>query len=126
MNKLEDIVPSLAKLDILIVEDGDDIRNIMLATFNKLFKSVTTAVDGKDGLTKFQEHKPDIIISDIRMPNMSGNDMIKEIKQLDSNIPIVVVSGHGKMIKATPLANIIFEKPIKFDKLVNAIYELTQ
>ena len=126
MNKLEDVVPCLAKLDVLIVEDGDDIRNIMLATFNKLFKNVTTAVDGIDGLDKFKENKPDIIISDIRMPNMSGNEMIKQIKQIDPNIPIVVVSGHGKMIKATSLSDIIFEKPIKFDKLVNAIYELTR
>jgi len=126
MNRLKSIVPCLAKLNILIVEDGEDIRNIMFTTFNKLFKNVTTAVDGEDGLAKFKEHKPDIIISDIRMPNMSGNEMIEQIKKLDPNMPIVVVSGHGKIIKATPLSDIIFEKPIKFDKLVNAIYELTR
>jgi DNA-binding NtrC family response regulator len=126
MDKLEDIVPSLAKLNILIVEDGEDIRNIMLATFNKLFKNVAIAVDGEEGLAKFQENRPDIIISDIRMPNMSGNEMIEKIKELDSSIPVIVVSGHGKIIKATNKADVRFEKPIKFDKLVNAIYELTR
>ncbi|MEA3384720.1 MAG: response regulator [Campylobacterota bacterium] len=120
------LVSDLKELDLLIVEDGQDIRDIMSSTFSKLFKSTRTAVDGLDGIEKFKESKPNIIISDIRMPNMSGNEMIDEIKELDPNIPIIVVSGHGRMIKKTNKADLILEKPIKFDKLVEAIHKYTR
>jgi CheY-like chemotaxis protein len=123
---IENLVTDLKKLNLLIVEDGQDIRDIMSSTFNKLFKTTRTAVDGLDGLEKFNEEQPDIIISDIRMPNMSGNEMIDRIKDLNPNIPIVVVSGHGRMISTTNKADLIMEKPIKFDKLVEAIHKLTR
>ena len=124
--EIASLVDDLKELNLLIVEDGQDIRDIMSSTFNKLFKSTRTAVDGIDGLNKFNEMKPDIIVSDIRMPNMSGNEMIEEIKNIDSSIPIIVVSGHGRMITRTNKADLIFEKPIKFDKLIEAIYKLTR
>jgi len=114
------------ELDILIVEDGDDIREIMATTFNKICHTARTAVDGVEGLSKFREERPDIIISDIRMPNMNGNQMIEKIKDEDPSMPIIVVTGHGKIIKATDKADIILEKPIKFDKLLEHIYNLTR
>lgn len=110
---------------MLIVEDGGDIRDIMASTFGKIFNSIRIAVDGKDGLAKFKEERPDIILSDIRMPNMNGNDMIDAIKEIDSDIPIIVISGHGKMIKATPKADAMLDKPIKFDELLSTISKLT-
>ena len=124
--EIANLVDDLKELNLLIVEDGQDIRDIMSSTFNKLFKSTRTAVDGLDGLDKFNEIRPDIIISDIRMPNMSGNEMIDKIKSIDPTIPIIVVSGHGRMITRTNKADLILEKPIKFDKLVEAIYKLTR
>ncbi len=124
--KIANIINDLKELNLLIVEDGKDIRDIMSTTFTKLFKSTTTAVDGADGLEQYKYKKPDIIITDIRMPNMSGNEMIDQIKEIDPNIPIIVVSGHNRMISRTNKANLILEKPIKFDKLVEAIYNLTR
>ena len=121
-----DMIKEINKLDILIVEDGDDIREIMSTTFGKICHSARTAVDGEDGLKKFNESKPDLIISDIRMPNMNGNDMIDAIKKDNPSLPIIVVTGHGKIIKATENADIILEKPIKFDKLLENMYQLTR
>jgi DNA-binding NtrC family response regulator len=111
---------------MLIVEDGDDIREIMETTFRKICHTARTAVDGQDGLNQFKEKRPDIIISDIRMPIMNGNVMINTIKDIDPTIPIIVVTGHGKIIKATNKADVILEKPIKFDKLLEHIYNLTR
>jgi len=123
---LDKYIESIKDLNVLIVEDGKDIRDIMSATLGKLFHTTTTAIDGLNGLEKFNENKPNIIISDIRMPNMSGNDMIDKMKESDPSIPIIVVSGHGNMIKKTNKADIFLSKPIKFDKLIEAIYTLTK
>ena len=123
---IKDLLKDLKDLKILIVEDGADIRDIMSTTLGKIFLDTRTAVDGLDGLEKFKQEQPDIIISDIRMPNMSGNDMIDAIKDIDPIIPIIVVSGHGRLIAKSNRADVFLNKPIKFDKLVEAIYTLTR
>ncbi|MEA3498688.1 MAG: response regulator [Campylobacterota bacterium] len=123
---IKDLIDSVNKLNVLIVEDGEDIREIMSSTLEKIFKTTRTAVDGEDGLKKFNEELPDIIISDIRMPNMSGNEMINKIKNINPNIPIIVVSGHGRLIDKENKADLFLNKPIKFDKLLESIYNLTK
>ena len=125
MQTINNLVADLKDLNILIVEDGEDIREIMSTTFDKIFHHAYTANDGLQGLEKFKEVEPDIIISDIRMPNMSGNDMIDQIKQISPNTPIIVVSGHGRMIKDTNKADLFLNKPIKFDQLIKEIHRLT-
>ncbi|RLA83101.1 MAG: response regulator [Epsilonproteobacteria bacterium] len=124
--KMQELIEDIKNLNVLIVEDDDDIREIMSTPFGKICNTTRTAVDGEDGLKQFKENKPDIIITDIRMPNMNGNEMIEKIKEIDPSCPIVVVSGHGKMIRATDKADVILEKPIKFDKLIEQIHQLTR
>ena len=126
MMELIDILQDINHLNILIVEDSDDIRELMSSTFDKIFQTTHSAIDGVDGLKQFEEDKPDLVITDIRMPNMNGNEMIDKIKQLDSSIPIIAVSGHSKIIKATNKADVVLEKPIEFDKLLEHIYNLTR
>jgi len=128
MDKLDiqKMVSKLKDLNILIVEDGEDVRKIMETTFNKIVHSTTIAIDGEDGLDKFNDEKPDIIITDIRMPNMSGNDMIDKMRDIDSSIPIIVVSGHERLIHKNNKADVILNKPIKFEKLISHIYNLTK
>ena len=121
---IKELIDEIKDLNLLIVEDGDDIRDIMSLTLGKIFKSTITAVDGIDGLKKFKEETPDLIISDIRMPNMSGNDMINTIKDIDPSIPIIVVSGHGRLIQTSNKADLFLSKPVKFDQLVKAIHNL--
>ena len=123
---IKDMIDGLKNLKILIVEDGGDIRKIMFDTLGKIFNNTITAVDGLDGLEKFKKEQPDVIISDIRMPNMSGNEMIDTIKEINPNIPIIVVSGHGNLIAKSNKADIFLNKPIKFDKLVESIYNITR
>ncbi|MBD3841425.1 MAG: response regulator [Campylobacterales bacterium] len=123
--EITQMMTHLHTLNVLVVEDGNDIRDIISSTFNKLFKNTLTAVDGLDGLEKFKSNKPDIVITDIRMPNMSGNEMIDEIKKIDPSVPIIVVTGHGRLIKKTNQADMFLDKPIKFNKLIEAIYEFT-
>jgi DNA-binding NtrC family response regulator len=124
--EIKDIIKDIRDLKLLIVEDGYDIRNIMTSTLGKIFNTTITAIDGLDGLEKFKQEKPDIIISDIRMPNMSGNEMINIIKDLDPNIPIIVVSGHGRLIDKANKADLFLNKPIKFDLLLESIHNLTK
>ncbi len=82
----------LKSLNILYVEDEEEIREEMTLSNRDFFKSFIVAVDGKDGLKKFQENSIDIIITDIQMPKLNGLDMIEEIRK-SSDIPIIITTA---------------------------------
>lgn len=86
------------RLTLLVVEDNDDIRDYIRESLSNEFE-VVTAVNGLDGLKKVQEKAPDIIISDIMMPEMDGNVMCKTLKEdiLTSHIPIILLTAKDSL-----------------------------
>jgi PAS domain S-box-containing protein len=92
----------LKTLTVMYVEDDESIRTSLGNILKKIFKEVILAEDGQDGLTKFSLYSQnmdlefDAIISDINMPNMNGLEMAKEIRTLNSEIPIIMTTAHGE------------------------------
>jgi CheY-like chemotaxis protein len=68
----------------------------MIKFLKKFFKRVISAADGESGLKKYLQERPDIIITDIEMPDMSGLDMIKKIKQINKEVPVLVMSAYDE------------------------------
>ena len=66
-------------IKLLIVEDDSIIRNIFERALSKYVPNIYTAKNGEEGLNKYLEIKPDLILTDIKMPIMNGLDMINEI-----------------------------------------------
>jgi putative nucleotidyltransferase with HDIG domain len=83
-------------LNILYVEDDKELHEAVLRYLTKLFKSVESAYDGEEGLQKYCEGKFDIVLSDIKMPKLSGIEMIKEIKALNSEQEVIIISAHAE------------------------------
>jgi len=83
-------------LTVLYVEDEEIIREQMERIFNRFFKKVITGEDGLEGVEKFQESKPDLIITDIRMPKLDGLGMIKKIREIQEDIPVVITTAHSE------------------------------
>jgi len=84
---------------ILIVEDEDIIRQGLAKIIGRLdlpIGTITEAGDGPSAVRLFRERKPHIVLTDIRMPGMSGLDVIKEIRKHDSRARIVILSGYGE------------------------------
>ena len=81
---------------MLIVEDEMDMREFLQTSFNKNY-NVIVANDGLEGLTKATKRIPDIIISDVMMPNMDGYEMCKKLKTdiRTSHVPIILLSAKG-------------------------------
>jgi PAS domain S-box-containing protein len=92
----------LKTITILYVEDDQDIRDSLGAILQRVFKEVIICIDGQDGLEKFKSINDDttknidIIVSDIRMPNVSGLEMLASIRELDKEIPAVLTTAHGE------------------------------
>ena len=83
----------------LYVEDEEAIREAISSILPKLFKKFIVAVDGMDGLEKFNEHKReiDVVITDINMPKLNGLDMLKDIKQICPIVPMLITSAHNDL-----------------------------
>lgn len=116
---------------ILVVDDDDMMRSFVkeLLTINK-FK-ITEADNGKSGLKAFLENTPDLVITDIIMPEMEGISFIKELRSHDKSIPIIAMTGnvHGRMeefldISAKLGADEILRKPIKSQDFLDTINKL--
>lgn len=88
------ILERLKNKTILLVEDEKIIRENIASMLKFFFKEVYVAIDGYDGLDKYENYLPDIIMTDLKMPNMSGFELIKELEKRASNSYTIIVSAH--------------------------------
>lgn len=79
---------------ILLVEDERVIRENIASMLKFFFKEVYTACDGYDGLDKYEVNRPDIIMTDLKMPNMTGFELLDELIKRQSTSYLVIVSAH--------------------------------
>jgi len=95
MYEVNNIIDKSHSLRLLYVEDNDDARESKLLILRDFFDEIIVAVDGEDGINKFNEYKIDIVITDINMPKLNGLDMSQKIKNINSSIPILVLSAYN-------------------------------
>ena len=85
------------KKKILIIEDEIDLIKVLKDTFEKENFQVFCAEDGEEGIEKFYEKNPDLILLDINMPKKNGWEVCKEVRE-QSNIPIVMMTARDSEI----------------------------
>lgn len=114
-------------LKILSIDDSLTIRTILTQSLENSGLKVITAIDGEDGLKKFQQEVFDMVITDINMPNLDGFGVIKGIRSGDHNktIPILVLtteSSKNLKERARELgATGWIVKPFSEDSLISVI-----
>lgn len=86
---------SLAKLHILVVEDDRFAREQLGLLLSRFARRLTMAADGAEGLESFKFERPDIVVTDIHMPRLSGLDMASAIKAMDAATPVILVTAHS-------------------------------
>ena len=82
--------------NILVMDDEEPIRSMVRQMLERAGHTVREAADGAEGLALFRASRPDLVITDILMPNKGGLVAIKEIRQLDPGAKILAMSGGGK------------------------------
>lgn len=115
---------------ILMIDDELDILQTTQYALQAEGYEVYTAVDGKEGLQKLKEVKPDVILLDLLLPGESGFQIAQQIRAMDEykNIPIIVLSGKKELsdkyiaIKSGVVEYL--EKPIDIDKLIYHVRDL--
>jgi DNA-binding response OmpR family regulator len=122
------IKSDLRNISLLIAEDGEDIINIMDRTFKMLVKDINLARDGEIAYSLFKQHTPDVIITDLRMPNLDGKALINKIRETNKTVPIIVITAFKDDLskEEAQMAYAVLEKPINFIKLVHVLDECIQ
>jgi PAS domain S-box-containing protein len=103
MNNFQEIVKVSKNLTLLYVEDNEEVKKATLYFLEEFFDNIILAKDGTDGFTTFynaninnkSSSKIDLILTDINMPNENGLSMAKRIRELDENIPILILSAYS-------------------------------
>ncbi|MCK4761594.1 MAG: SpoIIE family protein phosphatase [Candidatus Aminicenantes bacterium] len=78
---------------ILIIDDNNDLLEYLKDFFLIYNYEVILAETGNEGIEKFREFLPDIVISDMRLPDKNGNIVVKEIKAINKDVPIIIITG---------------------------------
>lgn len=84
----------LSKSSILLAEDEEKVRESFKKVLLLYVDKIYTASDGQEALELYYKHKPDILITDLKMPKLNGLDLIKTIRRENEEIPIIVTSAY--------------------------------
>lgn len=85
---------------ILIVEDDEQFRQMLTSLLSADQHRVSAAADGVQALEALQRVRPDLVITDILMPNMDGIEFVMELKRLHDAPPVIAISGGRRSISA--------------------------
>ena len=118
-----------SELNVLVVEDDQVLRASFQQLLSYLFAEVDAAVDGQDALDQLAEKNYDIVLTDLRMPRMSGFQLLQEIRQQSPQQPIVVISAHEDEAFRRELAVYkvhYLSKPVILEELLKVVIPICQ
>lgn len=118
---------------ILVIDDDPRIAELLLQILKSEKHDVIKALDGCEAEKKFKEFKPEIVITDIVMPEKEGTELIMLFKKMVPGIKIIAISGGGIIGPKSYLevakkigANYTFTKPFNIDDIIKAINDLSK
>jgi len=119
------VKPDADALQILVVEDSKPLREMLVHVLKEDGTQVDAAKDGRDALDKFHSASYDLIITDLNMPEVTGIELIRKIREQDELVEFIIITGYASLesaveaIKAGAFDYII--KPFKVEELKVAV-----
>ncbi len=129
-DNIEKLKQLLKGLVLLHVEDNTNLLEKGGHFFKKLFDKVYQAKNGSEGLELFKKYHPDIIITDIQMPDVDGLEMANAIRKIDKNVKIIITTAYDDkeyLLKTIDIGVVSYlKKPITIDALTNILSKVAQ
>lgn len=110
---------------VLVIDDDDTTLGILKDLLTIDGFSVSTAGEGDEGVAIFKKLSPDLVVTDINMPQVDGLEVLSTIREIDGTVPVVVVTGHGDLDNAVRAlrrgAHDFLLKPVNAEILLNTV-----
>jgi len=90
---------------ILVVEDEEGMREFLRILLTKDGYDVVAFEEGASALDSFKDENFHVVITDIKMPGMSGMEVLARVKEIDPSVPVIIMTGHGSMETAIEAVN---------------------
>jgi two-component system, NtrC family, nitrogen regulation response regulator NtrX len=117
-------------IKILIIDDERNIRLTLTDVLNDEGYEVKSSPTGEKGIKDFSTYHPDLVLLDVRLPGIDGLETLKIIKEIDMNIPVVMISGNSDISTAVQAlqsgAYDFVEKPLSMAKILTVAKNLTR
>ncbi len=112
-----------SKKKILIVDDEESIHLLYREELEEEGYQVISAMSGEEGLKLFQEANPDLVILDINMPGMDGIEVLRQMKQMKPDVPVILSSAYPeyKQDLASWASDDYIVKSFNLDELKNSV-----
>jgi DNA-binding NtrC family response regulator len=109
------------RISLLLVDDDEAFRTVMAAELGNLGFSITTASSGEEAVTLLEEHRPDVILLDLKLPDLSGMEVLKQAGEKSPESEVIMLTGHGSIDSAIESirmgASDYVSKPCPLDEL---------
>lgn len=113
------------KEKILVIDDEKPTLKMFTLLLSAYGYEIFTAENGQEGLDLFKKERPGLVLTDIKMPVMDGIEVLKQIKQVDPQAEVIVITGHGDMDLAIQALNLdatdFINKPLQRETLEQAL-----
>ncbi|MGB2601481.1 MAG: response regulator [Candidatus Omnitrophota bacterium] len=112
------------KAKILVADDEESVREVLKSFFLRKEYDVETAKEGHEAIEKIDSYKPDILLLDLKMPDMDGEEVLKYIHDNDLKVGVIIITGHPDFIKDRKLLNRAYDyivKPFDLDYLNSTV-----
>lgn len=117
--------PSSSKLVMIVDDEPDMLTMLGLVIGKKLACEVVTATSGNQALKKLESCRPDVVISDIKMPDLDGLELLKRIREHDPTLSVLIMTGYGTIEMAVEAlkngAYDFLQKPFEKDHIVRLV-----
>jgi DNA-binding NtrC family response regulator len=111
--------------NILVIDDDEFMRSLISTLLTKAGHEVIIAKDGEEGLRLLGKNEPDLVLTDYKMPGISGIDVVKQAENLYPGLPVIILTGYGATdltIKAIQAgAYDYIEKPVRNQELLEVV-----
>jgi len=114
-----------AALPVFFVEDDADVRRACTQSLTLAGLDVRSFADAESALTAFADTLPGMVVSDLRLPGRDGLSLLRELRQRDRELPVVLITGHGDVAVAVQAmregAHDFLEKPFPSERLISVV-----
>lgn len=112
---------SKAQINVLVVEDDPGVQALFRSYLKKNGLSGTISATAKDGITSLRQHKFELMLLDLQLPDAPGDQMYKIAKQIDPDLKVIVVTGYpdsamlDRILQISPVT--VLKKPLKIEQV---------